>query len=212
MGLSLSVGALAYYRIHDPEGAAHLRKAVASANRTLTANGLPRHIEPEDLPPIPERFDVGSLPYGWFDRLRRVVAYARNCPKKLKPLRKGKDASEDRWVVHELCTLESHLICHSDCDGLYVPVDFDTPLYSEKGSDIAYMGLGSSVAGLRELVQVAPLLDIELEDERLDEKLGRRICREKANTHPFEVERKTWLAFFEAFSQSIEYKSVVVFN
>src|SRR5205814_515546 len=101
---------------------------------------------------------------------------------------------------------------HSDCDGLYLPVDFDAPLYSEDEDDVAYMGLGSSVAGRRELVDVAPLLDIALDEGQLDEKLGRRICQEKENTHPFEVERKVWLAFFEAFRLSIEYKSAVVFN
>ncbi len=210
--IAFSVGAFAYCQIHDPEGAAHLRKALASANRTLKANGFPRHVEPKELPPIPERFDVGSLPHGWFDRLRRAVAYARNCPKKFKPLRKGKDAAQDDWVVQELCSLESHLICHSDCDGLYVPVDFDDPLYSENKNDIAYLGLGSSLVGLRELVMVAPLLDIGLEEGHLDDKLGRRICREKEGGHPFEIERKTWLAFFEVFTQSIEYKSAVVFN
>jgi hypothetical protein len=210
MGLLLSVGSLAYCRLHDPEGAVDLRKALVSANRTLAANSLPRHVEPKELPPIHERFNVGSLPYGWFDQLRRAVAYARNCPKKFKPLRPNKDAAEDPWVVHELCTLESHLICHSDCDGLYVPVDFDAPLYSERESDIAFMGLGSSFAGLRELHQVAPLLDIALTDGHLDNSMGEQICREKEGAHPFEVERKVWLAFFEAFTLSIAYKSAVL--
>lgn len=212
MGLSLSVGALAYLRIHDPEGAKDLRKALASANRLLVANGLPKHVEPKDLPPLDERFPVGSLPYGWFDRLRRAVAYARNDPKKFKPLRKGKEALKDDWVIQELCTLESHLICHSDCDGLYLPVDFDGPLYSDNEDDIGYMGLGSSIAGLRELVQVAPLLDIALAEGTLDEKIGMSICREKEGAHKYEVERKTWLAFFDAFSLSVEHKSAVVFN
>ena len=212
MGLLLNVGALAYSRLHDPEAATDIRKQLASANRTLVENGLPRHREPKELPPIKERFEVGTLPYGWFDRLQRAVAYARNCPKKFKPLRQGKDAAEDPWVVHELCCLESHIICHSDCDGLYVPIDFADPLYSEDEDDVAYMGLGSSIAGMRELVDVAPLLDIGLDAGQLDEKIGRRICREKQGSNPLEVERKTWLAFFEAFRLSVEYKSAVVFN
>jgi len=211
MGLSLSVGALAYCRTRDPEGADDLRVAFASANRLLAANRLPAHREPERLPRIRDRFPVGDLPYGWFDRLRRAVAYARNEPKKFRPLRRG-DAARDRWVIHELFTLESHLTCHSDCDGLYIPIDFDGPLYSDDEDDVAGYGLGSSAGGLRELVQVAPLLGIELAEGRIDTKQGMRICREREGDHPFEVERKTWLAFHQAFTQSVRYRSAVAFN
>ncbi len=212
MGLNISPGRLADLRVNDPDAAADLRKLITSANRTLKANGLRTHAEPEDLPGLPERFNRNSVPYGWFDRLKRAVAYARNRPKKFKPLPTGKDAAEDSWVIQELCTLESHIICHSDCDGLYLPVDFDSPLYSERKSDVAYMGLGSSLAGLRELVLTAPLLGIELNEGILDPKLVRRIFREKEGSHLFEIERKTWLAFFEAFTLSLEYKTAVVLS
>jgi hypothetical protein len=209
VGLILSVGALASAQ-GDPEYVAYLRKVLASANRTLRSEGLPQHKEPENLPPIREHFKVGSLPYGWFERLKRAVAYARNSPKRLRPLRKGADALDNSWVEHEMACMESHLICHSDCDGLYLPVEFADPLLSLREGDIAHEGLGSSQAGLEELRQVAPLLGIELKDGKLLQKIGRQICREKEADHPFEVERKTWLAFFEAFTLSVEHKSAVL--
>jgi hypothetical protein len=210
MGLLLQVGALARGHDPDPEYVAYLRKMFASANRTLKSNGLPQHTEPENQPPIREQFNVGSMPYGRFERLKRAVAYARNSPKRFRPLREGKDPFDNAWVVHEMCCMESHLICHSYCDGLYLPMDFERPLISLREYDIAHEGLGSSVAGLGELRHVAPLLGIELKDGKLGREIGRQICREKEGDHPFEVERKTWLAFFEAFTLSVKHKSAVL--
>jgi hypothetical protein len=212
MGLSISIGFLAYARRHDPESAEQFLADLESVNRLLIAQGLPSHKEPEKLRMRKERFPIGSLPYGWFDRLRRAVAYARNDPDGFAPCTDDEDAVEDPWVVHELMGLESHIVCHSDCDGWYLPLDFQTPFFSEDEDDIAAFGLGSSFGGLRELVQKAPLLGIKLNKGKIFKKQGLLICQEERGDHSFEVERKTWLAFFEVFTQSISCKSAVVFQ
>jgi hypothetical protein len=210
MGLLLEVGVFARGHDPDPEYVAYLRKMFASVNRTLKSYRLPPHTEPENQPPIREQFNVCSMPYGRFERLKRAVAYARNSPKRFRPLREGKDPFDNAWVEHEIACMESHLVFHSDCDGLYLPVDFETPLISLRESDIAYAGLGSSVAGLGELIHVAPLLGIELKKGKLTREIGRQICREKEEAHPLGVERKTWLAFFQAFTLSIKHKAAVM--
>ena len=57
---------------------------------------------------------------------------------------------------------------------------------------------------------MAPLLGIVLADGVLEAKVGRRVYREKEGAHPLEVERKTWLAFYEAFTLSIAHQTAVV--
>ena len=136
MGLSLGIGALTE---RDPEFVEMVREELAAVNRLLAAHGLPRHREPRRLPRVVERVPLGSLPHGWFDRLRRAVAHARNGRKRLRPPRPDDDPAEDKWVIHELTVLDSHIVCHSDSDGYYVPVDFPWPLLPACGQKVASM-------------------------------------------------------------------------
>ncbi len=213
MGVSLSVGYLAWLNKEDadPEATTWLRESLVHVNRVLRANGLPEHVEPEELPKLSDRGLLG-FPYSWLHYLRRAVAYARQAPAEFGPLPAGQQASEDDRIDRELSVfMDSHLICHSDCEGFYVPIDFPEPLYDD-GDGLAGGILGSSQRALAEVILAAPLLEIELKGERPTNLVVDSIQKEDDDAHPLWVERKVWLAMYEKFRLSIEHKTAVVFG
>src|SRR5262245_3004386 len=124
MGVVVSVGRLADLRVRDPEGAEMLANELQAVNRVLASNGLTLHTEPEFLPPIRDRVPLGSsMPYDWLIYLRRAVAYAMRPEERFRPLRGRKEPEEDPVYQDVLFSCESHIICHSDCEGFYVPID-----------------------------------------------------------------------------------------
>jgi hypothetical protein len=182
-------------------------------NRVLAANGLPPHHEPVDSRPVPYRAQLISFPYSWLHYLRRAVAYARQAPEEFCPLKEGENPAKDKWVDRELYTyISSHVICHSDCEGFYVPIDFGEPLCDERDGDLPGGLLGSSQRALRELIQVAPLLGIPVDGPFLSDEVAHRIAQEPDESHPYWIERKVWLSMFEAMRLSVEYKYAVVFS
>lgn len=216
MGLAISVGQLAFLRDEDPNEVEAFRDELRAVNRVLTANGLPPHEEPESLPEITECVSIGSIPYGWLHHTRRAVAYALRPGRRFLPLRDGEDPAADDLYDDVLFSCESHIICHSDCEGFYIPIDFPEPLYDDLNDDdprvICGGILGSSQAGLRELVLAAPLLDIPLTDGRLADADAVAISEEAEEGHPHEVARKAWLLLFKRLQQSVEFRSAVVFG
>jgi len=216
MSLAVSVGQLAFLRIHDPEEVEHFRERLRAVNRVLEANGLPPHSEPEVLPKIKDRVTIGSIPYDWLHHLRRAVAYAMRPGKRFQPLRNGEEPSEDPVYDRVLGSSESHIICHSDCEGFYVPIDFPKPLYDKLRDDdpgvIVGGILGSSPGGLRELVLAAPLLDIRLKNGRLSREQARAICKEPEGAHPHWVARQSWLFIYQGLHQSVEFGAAAVFG
>jgi hypothetical protein len=213
MGLSISVGSLAWLKKEeaDPEAMVWLRKELAHVNRVLRANGLPEHVEPEELPPWVDR-GLSGFPYSWLHYLRRAVAFARQAPAEFGPLPDGEEASEDRRIDRELSVfMDSHLICHSDADGFYVPIDFPEPLYDDN-DELTGGILGSSQRALAEVVLAAPLLGIEMENGKPTKTAVDTIREEEDEAHPLWVERQVWLAMYEKFRLSIEHGTAVVFG
>jgi hypothetical protein len=212
MGLSVSVGVLAWcIREGYAEEAEGYREDFRGINHVLAAHGLPPHIEPEELPPFEDLARFVGMPYSWLHYLRRAIAYARQAPDEFRPVAEGEDPSQDPRVDHELSvSLDSHLICHSDCEGYYIPIDFPEPLYDDYDS-VAGGILGSSHQAMRELIQVAPLLGIRLRDGQLDDRATDEINEEDYD-RPYAIERKVWLLLFERLRISIEYRTAVVFG
>jgi hypothetical protein len=213
MGLCISVGSLANMGKDDPEAYEWLQQALVEVNRMLGLNDLPLHEEPETLPKFKSRCTASSQPYDWLHYLRRAVAYAI-CGKKLKPISRDDDPSED--PVYSDVFFESHVVHHSDCDGFYVPIDFPEPLFDELDDEdehcVAGGIVGSSQAAMRELVLTAPLLGIPLRDGKLSDGQARALNREKEEGTPFYIERQVWFDFFEAARLSIKYNTVINFT
>jgi hypothetical protein len=209
MSVAISVGVLACDPDSDPDYVKYLRKEFRKVNQVLAANGLPPHVELESLPRFPYRGQLISFPYSWLHYLRRAVAFARQAPDEFCPVPEGEKPSQHTRIIHELSMLGSHLICHSDCEGYYVPIDFPDPLFDDR-----VLGgiLGSSQRALQETVHAAPLLGISLKNGHLTDRAAKKIAEEPDESNPYWIERKVWLTMFEAFRHSIEYKCAVVFG
>lgn len=213
MSLAISVGVLADAPDADPEAVEYDRKNFRRVNHVLAENGLPPHEEPESLPTFPYRGQCPSFPYAWTPYLYRAIAFARRAPEQFSPVREGENPGKDKRVDAELYTFaESHLICHSDTEGYFVPIDFPEPLYDNVPGGLPGRVLGSSQQAFKELVKTAPLLGIRLEGQNLSDEAALEIAEESDEAHPFWIERKVWLAMFEAFRLSIEYKCAVVYG
>lgn len=212
MSLSVWVGGLsACLKSDDREERGAAKRDLREINRLLVANGFPRHKEPETLPRMRNRYRGVGLPYDWLHYLRRAIAFAKQEPEEFTPVRKGEDPSEDEHILHELFCIESHIICHSDCEGYYVPVDFPDPLYHDDEDEIGGGILGSSFAGMRELLLVAPLINIPLRRGAVSAETVARVNRERRGAR-FYIERQVWLELFEAFRLSIKHGTAVKFN
>lgn len=207
MGLSVAVGALAELAEADEEGAEWLREALATANRVLAENGLPRHHEPEDLR-VESRASIDGMPYGFLHCLRRAYAHSVLHPSRpLAPLARDDDAADDP-ALHKVSSPASHLLYHSDCEGLYVPVDFDRVLVDD---GLVGTMLGSSQRLLAELVRVAPLIDIRLQGHDLSDDEADMI-NAYDDQAPFFRERASWITLFEAARLSVKHGAAIVFQ
>ncbi|MET3390866.1 hypothetical protein ABIC33_001489 [Variovorax sp. 1140] len=213
MGLAISIGVLVDLLEHDAEGAEWLQEDLAVVNEVLSAAGLPPHAEPRELPPLRSRAAIGSFPYSFIHYLRRAYAYRANSPDWMAtPVEDGVDPSEDPAVDDALSDMQSHLICHSDAEGLYVPVDFDEVLYAEPDQKLPGGILGSSYRLLDELVLVAPALGIELADGELSDQEAERIGRLIDADQGLHREYVSWLRLYESARLSIAHKTAIVFN
>ena len=101
------------------------------------------------------------------------------------------------------------MLCHSDAEGFYVPIDFPEVLIDER---IAGAYLGSSVRLAHELVLVAPALEIELDrDGTLTPQEAQRLYALTEKEDGLFRELTGWLDLYEAARLSLAQKSAIVF-
>jgi hypothetical protein len=206
MGLALGVGVLADLIVHDPEGAEWARDSNQQVNEALARDGLARHDEPESFASALQRHSCTSFPYSFLHYLRRAFAHVQEGlavpdDEALRPEHDG--------VIEDVAMMmSSHLLCHSDAEGHYVPIDFSEPIFDD---DVAGGMLGSSQALLRELLEVAPAIGVILEDSRPTAACEAQL-REIEDGAPLWRERLVWYALFEAATISIEHRTLLVFH
>lgn len=206
MGLAIGIGVLADLIIHDEEGADWQRSSLAKLDAVLGRNALPAHREPEHFVARMNRRACTSFPYSFLHYLRRAFAHVReNLPvpddEQLQP--------EHDSVVEDAGTMfDSHLLCHSDAEGFYVPIDFDEPIFDD---DVPGGMLGSCHGLLRELIEVAPHIGIELIDDRPTPACEAGLLAIE-DGGPLWRERLVWYTLFEAATLSIEHGTAIVFH
>lgn len=212
MELTIAVGYLAGVGEHDREFAQELRQCLAKVNEVLEENDLPVHAEPETLPLLNDRSLSGNLSYSSVHYLRRFVAHAANHVRwQPGSFPEEEDPEDDLLVAIEWAQGRSHVICHADCEGFYLPIDFSRPIFA--ATDRVPGGvLGSSQAVLRELAGVAPLLGIHLVGGTLPDAEADRINGMIAAQGTFSIEQDVWMTLFEAARLSIEHKAAVCFS
>lgn len=204
MGLSIFLAA------SDPDLAEQL--ALPAIDALLAEAGLTPHREPKSLPAeARSRAGLCRFPYNDLHRLRRVYAHVAEDPDwQPTPAPSPYQPGDDPVLESEIDMLCSHLVCHSDAEGLYLPIDFDDPLFAKQSGLLPGDILGSSFALRRELQAIAPALGIRLgPDGALDDAEIRRL--ESDDSSPFQIEIAVWLALYEASRLSLEYGSAIVF-
>lgn len=210
MGLAIGVGPYGSYDAEDlDEMRPQLDADMARINSQLATLGLPPHTENQAEFDFDSQAFISSFPYRFLHFLR-AVAYHHSLGLPLPDQQaKGYDAADD---YDGASMLESHLLNHSDCDGYYVPVDFDAPLVDDEFDGVI---LGSSVALQRELLAVAEPLGIEVEEP------GGRVTADSVaalqkssedEDHPFWIAREVWLTLYDATRASIAAGQVIVFQ
>ena len=210
MGLGICVGMLADLIERDEKGAQWLRKSMEAVNRCLQAEGAPQHSEPEKLDALTNRAQIRGFPYSFIHYLRYAYAYrVADANWIASPLPDQVSPTKDDTVESETEQFISHLLCHSDAEGFYVPVDFHDLIM---GDDLPGGFLGSSYRLLDELRVVAPALDITLEEDgQLSDEEAKRLNEVAADNSGLYRECCTWLALYEAARLSLKHSTAIVF-
>jgi len=212
MGLAVEVGALAGLAEVDPEGAEWLEQGLAVANRLLAEAGLPQHTEPVALAVPPSRASLCSFPYSFIHYLRYAYAHRVADPAwTAAPLPDSLEPCDDPIVQRELERMSSHLVCHSDAEGYYLPVEF-TDLLFDEADELPGGVLGSSYRLASELVFVAPALGIALQNGQLSDEEAARVDTLSAIDEGLYREHAAWLALYEAARLSIACRTAIVFT
>lgn len=213
MGLSITVGLLTDLE-DDPESLEHFKNVFSEMNDVLEEEGQPRHEEPASLPELDDRAAIRGFGYSSLHHLRRVFAYVEDDEDwKAEPVKDGEDPSEDPLVEEESEMLSSHLLCHSDCEGFYLPIDFDELIMDAEDDDRIEGGLlGSSYRLKEELIQIAPSMGISLDGENLSDAEAKRINEVAESGEGLSTEYMVWIALFEAARLSIEHKTAIHFG
>jgi hypothetical protein len=219
MGLAVNVGLLEYWlQEEDNEAAEAFRESMEKVNEVLAEKGLPQHQEPESIGII-ERQGVGIISgfsYSYLHHLRRIYALTINDEDWIPtPTPAGGSPADDDVVEEETYMLESHLLCHSDCEGYYLPIDFDDIIVDNKEKNRITGGIiCSSYRLMEELVLVAPKLGIDLQEGLLSDEEAQKIsaAQDPKFGDDFWIEKTVWLCLFESARLSIEYKTAICFS
>jgi hypothetical protein len=214
MGLAISVGVLTDLIKNDPEGIEFFESQIVTANALLATENLPQHNEPTVLPQLKSRAGLDSFPYSFIHYLRAAFAHVLQDPSwRATPLDDDEDPTDDPAVEEESSMFTSHLLCHSDCEGFYVPIDFSEVIFSDDDHELPGGMLGSSVRLHAELIQVAPALGISLSaNGELADAEAARINALGESDEGLYRELTSWIALYEASRISIEHRTAIVFS
>lgn len=150
MGLSLTVGILTDLLEHDKEGAEWIIGHFEEINNVLAKAGFDQHVEPTDC----EVWSADGYGYSGLHALREFAGLAwQKQPLPRTPRLTGREELSNSGKLFDavLPFLDSdnkigffakllgktnvkeppafsHLVCHSDAEGYYVPIDFSVPL------------------------------------------------------------------------------------
>jgi hypothetical protein len=169
MGLEMAVGILADA---EDEYADEVRADFTVIRELLDLAGAGPWDEPELDEEDAEWFEMWG--YSGLHTVRRLAVHLAENARLPEPL-KGRDATDDPLLRRIYADPHgagafAHLIHHSDCDGYYVPVDFEQVIVDERLTGGA---VGSSVRLLTETRRIAAALglpeDLDPESEEIIE-------------------------------------------
>ncbi|GGN38827.1 hypothetical protein [Streptomyces fuscichromogenes] len=214
MGLSITVGLLDDQVRNDAEGLAYHRRAFARLTEALAVNGItwqePEICDPPAVPAVSVNF-----PHSHVTHLRRLYALAE-CGELLTPASETDDEQYDRdcqKIQDETAMLASHLLCHADDSGYYIPVDFGEPLFLPLEAGVDGHGMvGSSQRLLAELAGLATPLGIHLNADATLTTAEETALVGFEPDIPFSMEKSTWHQLYRACQASVAGGHAIVFH
>lgn len=212
MGLGISVGMLCDQARNDPEGFEVHRDDFDALSEALAQEGI-EWSEPEVIHDSGEHDYSGGFPYSYLMHLRRVFTLAQ-LGEEVTPVSAVSDEQYARDKVKiddETVMFSSHLLCHADYAGYYIPVDFDDPVFLPEEAKVAGGGMvGSSQRLLAELVGIAGAIGIGL-DEGGVLSAAEEAAVVAADGQAFDAERYAWLQLYRACLASVKSGHAIVF-
>lgn len=212
MGLGISVGMLCDQARNDPEGFEVHRDEFETLSQALAQEGI-EWSEPEVIHTSGEHDYSAGFPYSYLMHLRRAFALAQ-LGEEVTPVSAVSDEQYARDMVKvddEMAMFSSHLLCHADYAGYYVPVDFADPLFLPEEAKVAGAGMvGSSQQLLAELVGLAGTIGIRLDAAGVLSAAD-EAALVAADGEEFDAERYTWLQLYRACLASVESGHAIVF-
>jgi hypothetical protein len=210
MSLAISTHFLADMLQNDQEGAEWIQASIVLVNQLLAENGLPQHVEPTTVTTNPRRH-TASFSYSYLHYLRRAFAHVHQNTK-LTPAPADYDPSSDLVVDKAAAMFDTHLLCHSDTEGYYVPVDFHEVIVDTDRRGLTGGSLGSTQRLMAELVRAAPAIRIALDNGVLSDTEVAAINKDRREDEPYYRERLVWLALYEAARVSLTDRTMIVFH
>jgi len=130
----------------------------------------------------------------------------------MKPAKRNEDPARDPMVEAVAAQLDVHLLCHSDAEGFYVPIDFDKVIVDVNDRGLAGGMLGSTQRLLAELIEVAPAIGISLAGGQLSDAAAAKLAADDPERTPLWSERMAWLVLFENARVSLADGTMIVFH
>ena len=195
MGLTIGVGILAREARDNVEEVEVFKEVYHSLNEVLAEAGILPHHEPLDIPES-DSFEAQMLGYTGLHAIRRLAAYYV-CEGRLPPpgsfdrlaedpvtellyqqIQKSVAAQEDNFELplsagKLAASSFQHLLLHSDCEGFYLPTDFEHVIFDNAKPQREGIGgmIGSAPRLLKECLVLAQLinlpLDLDIESEEM---------------------------------------------
>lgn len=221
MGLALEVGILADLKTADPEGYEYFQSQFAMLNALLADNDLPTHNEPEDVP----IFGCDMYGYSGLHYLRRLAAHLlvngvapdpctdrptddpvfEACYEEIATMQDARSPEEKRF---------DHLLCHSDAEGFYIPIEFEEVMFDFNELGIAGDQVGSSIVLARECTSLANTIGLPTDIAPGDAALNDNCEKQGEGTgwRRYGIESYACIHLLGAARHSIETGAAIVFT
>ncbi|HET7084822.1 MAG TPA: hypothetical protein VFI23_08635 [Rhizomicrobium sp.] len=169
MGLDISVGELARVARERPEDFEAFSENYKLLNEVLAEAGMPPHQEPLDIPDE-QVFEAQMYGYSGLHLIRRLAAFHVYENRLPPPERNSSDPIIERLFEEQISASEDpkkhlrfqHLFWHSDCEGFYLPRDFERVVLDNADPQRPGLGgmIGSSPRLLQECLELAGLIGL----------------------------------------------------